>query len=500
MKRLKIESQNRQMEGPPWIFNAVILTPVFSLLVFFFSFGASLAAAPAPTATEFPDPRAMTFSPPVFQPPKAERMVLSNGMILYLLEDHELPLLRMEVILKTGSIYEPAEKIGLAGLTGAIMRTGGTKHHSGNEVDEIIDMMAADLSVGITADAGGAWLDVLKKDFDAGLSLFADILMNPVFEEEKLQIAKNNAIEVIRRRNDRPSSIASREFNKQIYGADHPYGREATEETIRSITREDLIDFHQKYFSPNNMMIGVTGDFDKKEIVAKIEKAFAGWKKKKIDLPKVPPVVERKEGGVYAIARPITQTQIRIGHLGIKQNNPDFFAVSILDDILGGGGLTSRLFRDVRTQRGLAYSVGSVFRPGNFERGVFIAYGETRVDTTHQAISTILDHIRRIRQEPVTDEELNRAKESFLNSFIFSFSSPAQIVSRQMSLEYYGLPSDFLERYRDNVAKVTKEDILRVAKKYLHPDQLVILAVGDDGKFDQPLSSLGKVTQIQLTP
>ncbi|MDC4205076.1 MAG: pitrilysin family protein [Candidatus Manganitrophus sp.] len=476
------------------------LSGIFLVLLWSLSLVPSLSAAPAPAATELPDPRSMTFPAPAFQPPKPERQVLSNGMILYLLEDHELPLIRMEVIVKTGSIYEPADKISLAGLTGAIMRTGGTKRHSGDEVDEIIDQMAADLSVGIGADAGGAWLDVLKKDFDAGLALFADILMNPVFEEEKLQIAKNNAIEMIRRRNDRPSSIASREFNKQIYGADNPYGREATEETVRSIVRDDLVAFHRKYFAPNNIMIGVTGDFDKKEIVAKIEKAFAGWKKKKIDFPKVPSVVERKDGGVYAIARPITQTQIRIGHLGIKQNNPDFFAVSILDDILGGGGLTSRLFSDVRTQRGLAYSVGSVFRPGNFERGVFIAYGETRVDTTHQAISTILDHIRKIRQEPVTDEELKRAKESFLNSFIFSFSSPAQIVSRKMSLEYYGLPSDFLERYRDNVAKVTQEDILRVAKNYLHPDRLVILAVGDDGKFDQPLSSLGKVTQIQLTP
>ncbi|WP_168057722.1 M16 family metallopeptidase [Candidatus Manganitrophus noduliformans] len=476
------------------------LSVLFLVFLWSLSLVPSPSAAPAPAATELPDPRTMTFPAPAFQPPKPERQVLSNGMILYLLEDHELPLIRMEVIVKTGSIYEPADKISLAGLTGAIMRTGGTKRHSGDEVDEIIDQMAADLSVGIGADAGGAWLDVLKKDFDAGLALFADILMNPVFEEEKLQIAKNNAIEMIRRRNDRPSSIASREFNKQIYGADNPYGREATEETVRSIVRDDLVAFHRKYFVPNNIMIGVTGDFDKKEIIAKIEKAFAGWKKKKIDFPEVPSVVERKDGGVYAIARPITQTQIRIGHLGIKQNNPDFFAVSILDDILGGGGLTSRLFSDVRTQRGLAYSVGSVFRPGNFERGVFIAYGETRVDTTHQAISTILDHIRKIRREPVTDEELKRAKESFLNSFIFSFSSPAQIVSRKMSLEYYGLPSDFLERYRDNVAKVTKEDILRVAKKYLHPDRLVILAVGDDGKFDQPLSSLGKVTQIQLTP
>lgn len=470
-----------------------LLASGFCLLIF------SLSLAAAPPA-ELPDPRTMTFPPPAFTPPKAERQVLSNGMILYLMEDHELPVVRMEATVKTGSVYEPAEKIGLASLTGAVMRTGGTRNHSGNEIDELTDQLAIDLSVGIGSDAGAAGLDVLKKDLDRGLALFADVLMNPVFEEEKLQIAKNNAIEGIRRRNDRPSSIAGREFNKLIFGADNPYGREATEETVRAIGRADLVAFHENYFAPNNMILGVTGDFDKKEIVAKIEKAFTGWKKKKIDFPKVAPVVERKEGGVFEVVRPISQTQIRIGHLGIKQDNPDFFALSILDDILGSGGFTSRLFRDVRTRQGIAYSVGTVFRPGNFERGVMVAYGETRVETTYQAISTIIDHIRKIREAPVSEEELKRAKESFLNSFIFSFSSPAQIVSRQMSLEYYGLPSDFLERYRDNVAKVTQQDILRVAQKYLHPDRLVVLVVGDEGKFDRSLGSIGKVVRIQLTP
>lgn len=457
-------------------------------------------AANLPATAALPDPRTMTFPPQAFTPPKAERQVLSNGMILYLMEDHELPIIRVESMIKTGSIYEPADKVGLAGLTGAVMRTGGTIHHTGNEIDELTDQLAIDLSVGIGSDAGGAGLDVLKKDFDQGLALFADVLMNPVFEEEKLQIAKNNAIEAIRRRNDRPSSIASREFNKQIYGADNPYGREATEATVNAIRRADLVAFHEKYFAPNNLIVGITGDFDKKEIIGKLEKAFAGWPKKKIDFPNVATVVERKQGGVYEVIRPITQTQIRIGHLGIKQDNPDYFALSVMDDILGSGGFASRLFRDVRTQRGIAYSVGTALRAGNFERGVFMAYGETRVETTHQAISTIVDHLRKIREEPVTDEELKRAKESFLNSFIFSFTSSAQIVSRQMSLEYYGLPSDFLERFRDNVAKVTKEDVLRVARKYLHPEQLVIFVVGDEGRFDQPLSSLGKVVRVQLTP
>ncbi len=324
--------------------------------------------------------------------------------------------------------------------------------------------------------------------------------MFPAFEADKLTIAKNRALESIRRRNDRASGIASREFFKQLYGADSPYARESTIATINAITRDDLVAFHQKYFVPNNMMIGVTGDFDLEQMIAKLEKAFAHWKKKPLHFPKVAAVTERKKGAVYKIKKAIPQTQVRIGHLGIKQDNPDFFALSMMNDILGAGGLTSRLFQDVRTRQGLAYSVGSVFRAGKLERGFFLAYGATRAEKTLQAMSTMVQHISEIREGLVSDEELKRAKEAFLNSFIFSFSSPAQIVGRQISLEYYGLPSDFLEQYRANVEKVTKDDILRVAKKYLHPDRLIVVAVGDESLFDKPLTELGKVEEIVLSP
>ncbi len=447
------------------------------------------------------DPRTMTFDPIVFQPPKAEPVVLSNGMVLYLLEDHELPLISLQAMIRTGDIYEPADKIGLAGMTGSVMRSGGTQNRKSDEIDESLDRIAAHLSVGIGTLSGSASLDTLKKDFDFGLELLADILMHPAFEEEKLTIAKNSALEGIRRRNDRASSIATRAFWKQLYGKDNPYGRDASLETINSISRDDLISFHKHYFAPNNMILGVTGDFKKEEMIEKIEKAFAGWPMKDVlTYPEVAPVVERNLGAIYKIIKAIPQTQVRIGHLGIRQKNPDFYALSIMNDILGGGGLTNRLFQDVRTRQGLAYSVGSVFRPGKLERGFFLAYGATRADATHQAISTMISHISKIREEAVSDLELKRAKDAFLNSFIFSFSSPAQIVDRQMSLAYFDLPPDYLEQYRANVEKVTKADILRVAKKYLHPDRLIIIAVGDEAHFDKPLSVLGEVKELSIEP
>ncbi len=450
--------------------------------------------------TDQADPRTMTFAPIEFQPPKAERISLSNGIILYLMEDHELPLIQVQAMIRTGSIYEPADKIGLAGITGSVMRSGGTRKNPSDKLDEMLDQVAARMSVWIGRDAGGASLNTLTKDFDFALDLFAETLMSPAFEEEKVSIAKNRALEGIRRRNDRPSGIASREFYKQVYGADNPYGRESTVETVTAITRRDLVSFHQKYFAPNNMMLGITGDFKKEEIVAKIEKVFSGWEKQKIDFPKVQKVTPREKGGIYKVNRPIPQTQVRMGHLGIKQDNPDFFALSIMNDILGSGGLTSRLFQDIRTRQGLAYSVGSVFRPGKLERGIFLAYGATRAEKTLQAMTAMIEHIQKIQKDLVSDEELSRAKGAFLNSFIFSFSSPSQIVSRQISLEYYGLPEDFLEQYRKNVEKVTKGDILIAARKYLHPDQIIIVTVGDGTLFDKPLSSLGEVKEIILSP
>lgn len=445
------------------------------------------------------DPRKMTFDPIEFQPPKPERRVLSNGMILYLIEDHELPLIDLQIMIRTGGIYEAADKIGLASLTGNVMRSGGTKSYPSVDLDEKLDQIAARLSVGIGNISGSASLNTLKKDFDLGLGLLAEVLMHPVFEAEKVTIAKNSALESIRRRNDRAASVASREFWKQVYGADNPYGRETTVETITSISREDLIAFHRKYFVPNNMIVGITGDFQKEEIIAKIEKAFSGWARKEVVFPKVPPVKEREKGAVYKVTKAIPQTQVRMGHLGIRQKNPDFYALSVMNDILGSGGLTSRLFQDIRTRQGLAYSVGSVFRPGKIERGIFLAYGATRAKKTHQAMETMIGHIEKIRKWLVSDEELARAKDAFLNSFIFSFSSTAQIVARQMSLEYYGFPEDYLEQYRANVAKVTEEDVLRVAKKYLHPDRLIIMVVGDEARFDKPLSAFGKVEEIVLS-
>jgi zinc protease len=446
------------------------------------------------------DPRTITFPPVEFHPPAAERVVLENGMVLYLLEDHELPLVYLNATIRTGSVYEPADAIGLAGLTGIVMRSGGTPTISGDALDDDLEFMAVGMGSGIGSDAGFASLDLLKKDLDRGLVLFADMLMHPAFPQDKLDLAKRQALEGIRRRNDNPAGIAGRQFAQRVYGPDHPLARESTPGTIVRITRDDLVAFHSAYYHPNAVILSVSGDFEKKEMIEKIRKAFADWAPAKIELPSLPPIRDEFKPSVNLIEKDISQTHLRIGHLGIRQTDPDYFAVTLLDDILGSGGFQSRLFREVRTRQGLAYSVGSIFTPGHLERGMFVAYGETKASSTAQAITAIEQEINRLRTEPVTEEELRLAKDSFLNSFVFSFSNSAQIANRQASLEYYGLPPDYLERFRDGIIAVTREAVQAVARKYLRPDALIILAVGRPDRFDQPLSTFGKLNILTPEP
>tara|TARA_B100000315_G_scaffold260843_1_gene326173 strand:- start:1851 stop:3317 length:1467 start_codon:yes stop_codon:yes gene_type:complete len=474
-----------------------LMTPFVSIAIF--------VSAPALTnAQNIPellsiDPRKMEFEPVKFTPPKPERLILENGMIVYLLPDHELPLISINVMVKTGAIYEPADKVGLAGMTGSIMRTGGSGNRTGDEIDEAIEFISANINVHVGSDSGSASLDVLKKDLNFALGIFVDMLRTPQFEQGKLDLAKKRALENIRRQNDRPSGIASREFYKVLYGHHHPYGRISTAKGISSITRDDLKTFHQTYFHPNSMMLGVTGDFEREEMISTLRNVFGDWPKSDVTFPSVPPVNPNIKGSVNHVEKDVTQTHLRIGHLSIRQNHQDYFALAILDDILGAGGFSSRLFQDVRTRQGIAYSVGSTLRAGNFDLGSLLLYAQTKSETTHQAITSMMAHLKRMSEEQVTPEELNRAKDAFLNSFVFSFSNAGAIVSRLMSLEYYELPSDFLERYRDNVVKLTADDLLTAAKTHYHPDNLTIMTVGKAQAFKKALSTFGPVQIIPLT-
>jgi zinc protease len=446
----------------------------------------------------------MVFAPVAFTPPVPERVVLDNGMVVYLLEDHELPLVTITATIRTGGWLDPADKIGLAGIAGATMRTGGTQRMGAAELDRELEHMAAPVSVGIGTESGSAMLDVLAKDLPRGLRLFADVLMTPAFDPARVELAKLQAIEGIRRRQDQPQSIVGREFAKLLYGSAHPYARESTVESVSKITRDDLLAFHAKTVHPNGIILGVTGDFDRAAMVALLKETFGAWMKGDVAPIVLPPVAadaaRADKTVVRFVGKNTSQTHLRVGHLSIKEDDPDYPAMVLLNDILGGSSFRSRLFNDVRTKRGLAYSVGSSFRAGVRERGVWAMRAETKMESTQEAISRLTANMDQLRAQPVTDEELAEAKESFVNSFVFSFASPSAIVGRLIGLEYDGLPKDFLQQLRDKVVKLTKEDLQAAARKHLHPDQLRILAVGQPSALVPLLSSFGEAKEIKLPP
>ena len=431
--------------------------------------------------------------------PEVERVTLSNGMQLFLLEDHELPLINMSAMIRTGSVYEPADKIGLAAITGQVMRTGGTTRMTGDEIDEKLEQIAASVETGIGLNAGSASMSVLKEDVDTGLSILADVLMNPAFAEDKIELGRITYRSSIARRNDFPFNVAFREYTKLIYGPQSVYARHAEYATIDNISRDDLVAFHRKYYHPNNMMLAVWGDFNTRQMIKKIEEAFQGWKKADVELAPMPDATYQYRPTVNVIRKDdINQSCILLGHIGGMMNDPDYFALVVTNEILGGS-FTSRLFKNVRSRMGLAYAVFGFYSADYDHLGIFYVGCQTKSKSTVQAIQAMANEVKKMTETEVTDEELNLAKESYLNSFVFNFESKGEIINRLMTYEYFGYPADFLQKTKANVEKVTKADVLRVARKHLRPDKMQILAVGRPDDFDEPLSVLGPVNEIDIT-
>jgi len=488
MKR--VNGMRSIMRRTGWVVGAAAFALLIPLMV--------AAGGDAPTA----DPRVMKFDPVEFTPSDPDRVVLENGMVVYLLEDHELPLVTLSATMRTGAWLDPVEKVGLASLTGTVMRTGGGGTRSAEQVDQELEQFAGDVGIAIGRLSGSASLDVLSKDFKRGLDIFAGLLRSPSFEPARLELAKLQAIEGIRRRQDNPGSIVSREFLKQLYGSDHPSARESTVESVRRITRTDLVAFHGKTVFPNGMILGVTGDFRKDEMLAMLRAAFGDWKKGEVPDLKIPDAPKSNDSApaIRFVGKEITQTHLRVGHLSIKETDQDYAALALANDILGGSSFRSRLFNDVRTKRGLAYSVGSRLTPGVHDQGVWLMRAETKLPSTQEVITRFVANLERIRTDVVSEEELAEAKEAYVNSFVFSFPNSAAVVNRLIELEYDGLPKDFLQQLRARVVALKREELLAAARKHLHPDRLTIVAVGPGGALPKILSGFGEVKEIRLEP
>ncbi len=428
---------------------------------------------------------------------EVSREVLDNGMILFMMEDHHLPLFNISVRFRCGEAYEPTKRMAIPDITGTVMRSGGTTNIGPDSLNTLLESLGASVETSIGFESGRASVSVLSKDIELGIKILADILRNPAFPEDKIEIIKAQYKNSIKRRNDRPASILSREFSHRIYG-EHPEGRITEWAYIKDVTRDDLVAYHQKYFAPNNMMMGITGDFDAKEVKKLLAKYMGDWKQKDIELPKLEKVENKATPGVFQVFKDISQSNIRFGHLGVNWDNEDRFAISVMNYILGGGSFTSRMTTKVRSDEGLAYSVGCRYETGSRDLGTYFAYCQTKSETTYKAMRLMMDEIEGIRDGLVTEEELASAKDSYINRYVFNFTSASQIVGRLMGLEFNGRPGDLLETYIGSIRKVTRKDVLRVAQKYLKPEDLTFVVVGNPENFDGSLEEFGKITD--LTP
>ncbi|HEY0077894.1 MAG TPA: pitrilysin family protein [Pyrinomonadaceae bacterium] len=472
----------------------------------------ALYAQALQTQTQIPPhPRELKFSPLSYTPPKRDRYrhVLSNGAVAYLVEDHDLPLVNMSVLVRTGSYLDPTGKEGLASLTGSQIRAGGTTSKTAEEFDEAVDFLAANISSAIAPTQGNATLNLLSKDFEQGLSLFVDMLRNPRFQEDRLKLAKSQILQQMERRNDDTTSIESREWSRLMQGPEHFSAKLSTKASVEGITREDLLAFHQRYYQPAGFIFAISGDFNTKEMLTKLEASMRGWPSNKAAVPDVPKPTAAPVAGVYAIHKAdVNQGRVSIGHVGAMRDHPDSYALSIMNDILGGGGFTSRITSRVRSDEGLAYSAGSNFGLGVYYPGNFRAAFQSKSATTAQAIDIVMEEINRMRSGKVTTEELETAKNFAVEVFPRFFSTAGQIAGTFAQDEYTKRPADYWDTYRDRIRAVTADDVQRVAQKYLQPDKLVILVVGniDDitkGNPDRPQHSLARIAkdgQIRRIP
>jgi zinc protease len=425
------------------------------------------------------------------------RTVLPNGIIVYLKEDHTLPTIDAHALIRTGSIYDSKENMEIADLTGSEMRDGGTKSFSPESLNTLLEFIAGSVESGIGTESGSVSMSVMSKDLDIGLKIFSEVMRFPAFDTAKIALEKSQIKESIRRQNDRPSGIIWRQFAHVLYG-DHPYGRILEWDNVKNISRDDLVRYHDKYFYPNNTMIAVSGDFNTKDMLKKLEKAFGDWKKGDIQFPPIPPVDYTMKPGVYVIYKQLTQANISVGELGIKRDNPDRYAIALMNFTLGGGSFTSRLTSRVRSDEGLAYSVGSSFNIGSRDYGTFAAYAQTKTASTHRVLEIFTEEFKRIRDELASEQEFATARDAYINNFVFQFDSPGEIVDRLMSLEYDGYPLDYYQKYLNNIRSVTREDMKRVAEKYLKPDQMTIMVLADTSKVVGSLQDFGPVQNIKI--
>ncbi|MEO0373127.1 MAG: pitrilysin family protein [Cyanobacteria bacterium P01_A01_bin.17] len=480
----------------PKLLKRVLAFLTIPLLLLGLSFFTSPAAAKV-TPKHYTD---LTFSElPEIQIPDYQRVELDNGMIVYLMEDHELPLVSGRLMTRTGERLEPSDQTGLASIVGEVMRTGGTQTHDADTLNQMLEQRAASVEVSIDKAFSNASFSTLSEDLTNVFGLFAEVLREPAFAQEKVDFAKKQRAGGIARRNDSPDSIGGREFRKLMYGDESPYARIQEYSTLANIERDDVLDFYKQYFHPNCMILGVVGDFDSATMLELIKAKFGDWPMKPGAVaPEAPGASQAEVSGIFLVDQPqLTQSTVQIGHVGGQLDDPDIFALFVMNEALNSFG--GRLFNEVRSRQGLAYSVFAVWSARYDYPGLFVSGGQTRSETTAAFIKAVKAELNKVRQAPLTEAEIQRAKDAILNSFVFNFDDPSDTLTRLMRYEYYGYPEDYIFQYQNAVKEMTAEKVQAAAQKHLQPDQLVTIVVGNAKAVQPALEELGPVTAVDVT-
>ena len=433
------------------------------------------AKKPTVPTARGPRPERFTFKPLIFNPPKSAdfRVQLSNGLVVYIGEDHQIPWINASLMVRTGPFLEPREKIGVAGMTPTVMRSGGTATMTGEQINERMDFLAGNLSA--------TNLSIHKRHLDEGLKIWMDVLTNPAFPEDKVRRERDQALVTIRNRNRNLGGVAMRTFQKLVYGEESPITAEATEAGTTGITRDDLAAWHKRYWGANNAILMVSGDFVRADMLGKLEETFGKWASAEKAIPPIPPVQQASKAGVYMVQPQVPSNQgvIQIGHLGLKMDDPDYPAVDLMNYILGGGSFSSRITKVVRTDNGLAYSTASSFSGGLQYPGTFAAFCQTKNATVVFASQLMLDLIEGMRAGDVSAADLDFAKTARIEAFPANFGTSMQTLSNFAQLEYYDRPRDYYDTLRARYEKVTLADIKRVAQRWLQPDRMIIMVAGN---------------------
>jgi zinc protease len=457
--------------------------PSRSLPRLFVALAAACTAAHAAPAADAPlpaRPEEIIFAPLAFEPPDpaAFRRTLPDGTVVYLAPSRELPLVTIAVTFKGGASLDPADAPGLAAMTARMVREGGTLQAAPGEFDETLDFLATEISVAANETFTTATMNCLKSNLDESLRLFVEMLRTPAFDRQRLETVKARQIEALKQRNDDAASILGREWKRLVYGIGHFESAEPTGATVAAIDREKLAAMHGRIFHPGNAIVAVSGDFDEREMLDRLAKAFSGWERGGVAPDPVPPTATL-EPGLYHVPKEIPQGKVLLGCRSIQRDDPDAIPLLLLNEILGAGGFTSRLMQQVRSNEGLAYSVRSTVTPKVAYPGDFRAGFESKNATVALATKIVFDEIRRIRAEKVSPEELETAKRGLIETFPRQFESKPAMLRLFVNDEWTKRPADYWQTFRRKVEAVTADDLLRVAKAQLDPDRMAILVVGD---------------------